>query len=191
MRRIYAGCEPLPIVAVVDCRRLSWSAGNAPAKARQHRWGDAVPASRSDGAWQCGAGIPVCPRRPAQTGMSAPHWAASVDGHRYPSPPVDTRRYPPAVPAGSAVPAVPGLEDEDEDEDEDEMSHPSAPLLLMTRCGDKVWETRCGRQGVARSTHSKPTLKLALKLTLNRYTYSTRLIFRLRQSCRHGSRQSW
>jgi hypothetical protein len=29
-------------------------------------------------------------------------------------------RQPPAVPAGSVVPAVPGLEDEDEDEDENE-----------------------------------------------------------------------
>ena len=29
-------------------------------------------------------------------------------------------RQPPAVPAGTAVPVVPGLEDEDEDEDEDE-----------------------------------------------------------------------
>ncbi|NLN01086.1 MAG: hypothetical protein GX174_04165 [Lentisphaerae bacterium] len=29
-------------------------------------------------------------------------------------------RQPPAVPAGTAVPAVPGLEDEDEDENENE-----------------------------------------------------------------------
>ncbi|MGI6100852.1 MAG: hypothetical protein ACOYD3_14025, partial [Kiritimatiellia bacterium] len=34
-------------------------------------------------------------------------------------------RQPPAVPAGSVVPAVPGLEDEDEDEDEDERSTPN------------------------------------------------------------------
>ncbi|NLN02457.1 MAG: hypothetical protein GX174_11215 [Lentisphaerae bacterium] len=33
-------------------------------------------------------------------------------------------RQPPAVPAGTAVPVVPGLEDEDEDEDENEKSAP-------------------------------------------------------------------
>jgi len=58
--------------------RLSSSAGDASAKARQHRWGDAVPAIRSDGAWYCGADIPVCPRGRAQTGMSAPHWGATA-----------------------------------------------------------------------------------------------------------------
>ena len=36
-------------------------------------------------------------------------------------------RQPPAVPAGTAVPAVPGLEDEDEDEDEDEKALRSPP----------------------------------------------------------------
>ena len=59
--------------------------------------GEAVPASRSDGAWQCGAGIPACPRRRAQTRMSAPHWGR-VRPHRscrYLSSPVDTRRQLP------------------------------------------------------------------------------------------------
>ncbi len=76
--RLPVRCNPLSLV--VGCLRLSSSAGDASAKARLHRWGDAVPASRSDGAWYCGADIPVCPRIRAQTGMSVPLWAAFVDG---------------------------------------------------------------------------------------------------------------
>ena len=54
-------------------------------------------------AGQCGAGIPACPRPPAQTGMSAPPWGAVIATRRRPSPPV-----------GSSG----DLEDEDEDEDD-------------------------------------------------------------------------
>ena len=39
---------------VVRCRRLSSRCGEAPDEARQHRWGDAVPASRSDGVMERG-----------------------------------------------------------------------------------------------------------------------------------------
>ncbi|MGI6099414.1 MAG: hypothetical protein ACOYD3_06615 [Kiritimatiellia bacterium] len=49
--------------------------------------------------------------------MSAPHWGTFRRCHRscrHLSIPVDTCRYPPAVPAGTAVPAVPGIEDEGE-----------------------------------------------------------------------------
>ena len=76
--RLPVRCNPLSLL--VGCLRLSSSAGDASAKARLHRWGDAVPASCSDGAWYCGADIPVCPRIRAQTGMSVPLWAAFVDG---------------------------------------------------------------------------------------------------------------
>jgi hypothetical protein len=84
---------------------------------------------------------------------------------RHQSPPVDTRRYPSAVPAVPVGSAVTGLEDEDEDEDEDDWSG----LLRFCRpifrpptkrrdkvfgrsVADKVWGqsvwTKRSRQGV-------------------------------------------
>jgi hypothetical protein len=75
--------------------------------------GEAVPATRrSDGAWQCGAGIPACHRRRAQTGMSAPHW-----GLLAPIVPVDTCRHL-SIPVGSyrsssSAGSAGGLDDEE------------------------------------------------------------------------------
>ncbi|MGI6099352.1 MAG: hypothetical protein ACOYD3_06290 [Kiritimatiellia bacterium] len=45
----------------------------------------------------------------------------------------------PVVPAGSAVPAVPGLEDEDEDEDEDENPQGFYPLNCEPLSGLCHW----------------------------------------------------
>mgnify|MGYP006975405544 FL=1 len=58
-----------------------------------------------------------CPRHSGAAFVDAIDPVATC---RYLSIPVDTCRYPSAVPAGSVVPAVPGLEDEAEAEDEDE-----------------------------------------------------------------------
>ncbi|MGI6100534.1 MAG: hypothetical protein ACOYD3_12400 [Kiritimatiellia bacterium] len=59
--------------------------------------------------------------------MSAPLWGSICRWPSILSPPVATCRYPSAVPAGSAVAAVLGLEDEDEDEDENPpISYPVA-----------------------------------------------------------------
>ncbi len=87
---------------------------------------------------------------------------------RYPSIPVDTCRYPPAVPVvpvGTAVPAVPGSRARTRTRTK--ITYPSAPLSLSTKCGDKVW-----RQGVS----AEHPLKPKLNLTLKRHTYSTRLL---------------
>ena len=83
---------------VVECR-------GSYGKSAKTQGGEAVPATRRiDGAWQCGAGIPACQRRRAQTGMSAPHW-----GLLAPIVPVDTRRHL-SIPVGSSG----GIEDEEE-----------------------------------------------------------------------------
>ena len=77
-------------------------------------------------------------------------------GDRCTIDPVATCRYP-SIPVGSysttgSYSSTDGLEDEDEDEDENEKAlacdTSSRSLFRLrqrvgTRCGDKVWETRC------------------------------------------------
>ena len=60
---------------------------------------------------------------------------------------------------------------------------------VETRCN----ETRCGDKVLGQGVGAKHPLNPTLKLTLNRYAYSTRLLFRVRQSrqsYRQSSRQS-
>ena len=102
------------------------------------RWGSsvwAVTCSRAglrEGAGQCGVGIPACPRRPAQTGMSAPPWRRS--------------RHHLAIAVGSygSTGSTGGLEDEDEDEKALACDTSSRTLSRFrqsvgTKRGDKVW----------------------------------------------------
>ncbi len=118
------------------------------------------------GAWQCGAGIPVCPRRRAQTGMSAPHWRLV---RRYPSIPVDTCRL------------FRGLEDEDEKA----LRSPPGSAGPFSR-----HRTSVSGDKQARSTHLNPHLNSLLIGTLTPPAYSFvnwRLILADLASWRFGS----
>mgnify|MGYP001173738143 FL=1 len=167
-----------PAVPGGNVRQSCAAFGAVSAEACQHRWGDAVPASRTQGTAK--------DAEPAATG------GTSVCSSSYPRA---SRRLPLRAPVVPVVAVVPGSRTRTKTK-----INPPVILSLSTKrrnkvlrrsvkrqgvetmCGDKVWgqgvETRCGDKVQARSTHSKPSLKR----TLNRHASSTRLILRFRQS---------
>ena len=141
------------------CRRQSASMGGdggRPGSVGSSVWGVAGQPRRFEkGAGQCGAGIPACPRSPAQTGMSAPHWGTIRRWPSILSPPVDTHRYPSAVPVVPVVPVVSMTRTRTRTR--------TIGLALCTSAApsfafDKVW-----RQGVSAKRTLNPTLNPTLK----------------------------